>query len=530
MSIWKKLYQAYEEKNCEKFNQLRKQLSQKEKDSPYFSYYASLKAKICPQQNKKWKILLKWKTIKCPSCWSPLTLSDYNQEQIKKLKNWAKQVVFVCNYCWNSFSYSKTPFKTIFSWYSVWDEININWKNYKLAWAVKYEWTYNEIWDSSWTLEYIEWLAYDDKWEIYYISESRSKDNWWTYDELEISKKTNFPFVIKNTHNSSIETDSWNKNIDEIDEVKVVSLIWELNKWYKIWENVKLRNFWQYNLEEEKGDNSIERNLYKNVFTDKWIINKIPKDFNKIFWNVTFNSLAEKDSILTTSILFPSLLGILGGIFYLIFIKYLIWIENRNLILILSFIFSIWFPLILLKPFSFNSNNYKELKYLLYSISLTAIFWGTLTYYFFGRFPDKYKTKVNRYKNHILPNWNYEYKFNNFIYNTQFVRSYDYGGKKYKQQILQWMYFSINNKKDQEMFKYFINNIEWIFNKLKTPVKFYTCINKNSKNKFLCKNKNIDNNWKSLDYYYNPSYTTISAIIPNIQEDLIVKYHRWFEK
>jgi hypothetical protein len=59
MSIWKQLYQARENKDCNTFNTLFNQLSDEDKSSPYFSYYASLKAKLCPQQNKKNKILLK---------------------------------------------------------------------------------------------------------------------------------------------------------------------------------------------------------------------------------------------------------------------------------------------------------------------------------------------------------------------------------------------------------------------------------------------------------------------------------------
>jgi len=316
MSIWKQLYQAYQEKNCQKFENLWKQLTKEDKSSPYFSYYASLKAKLCPQQNKKWKILLKWKVIKCPSCWAPLTLSDYNKEQIKKLKDWTIQVTFICNFCWNKFSYSKTPFKSIFSNYSIWDEVKINWKKYKLAWAVKYKWTYNETWEWTWRLEYIEWLAYDKKWEVYYISESRSKDFYWTYDEFEVSKKVNFPFVIQDISYSEIETNKWIEQIDETDEVKVISLIWELNKSYKIWEKVKLWKFQNYNLEEETRNNYIERNLYKNVFVKEfWDNTRIKYDMQEIEYN---NYIIKA---VLTILLFLFLFYILFNIFIVNFMK-----------------------------------------------------------------------------------------------------------------------------------------------------------------------------------------------------------------
>jgi hypothetical protein len=53
MTIWQKLYQAYQEKDCEKFEELRKTLSNKDKDSLYFSYYESLRVKICSENTKK---------------------------------------------------------------------------------------------------------------------------------------------------------------------------------------------------------------------------------------------------------------------------------------------------------------------------------------------------------------------------------------------------------------------------------------------------------------------------------------------
>jgi hypothetical protein len=53
MSIWKKLYQAYENKNCKKFKQLWANLSENDKNSPYFSKYQSLYSKLCPPTDKK---------------------------------------------------------------------------------------------------------------------------------------------------------------------------------------------------------------------------------------------------------------------------------------------------------------------------------------------------------------------------------------------------------------------------------------------------------------------------------------------
>ena len=93
MSIWKQLYQAYENKYCNTFKKLWANLSEEDKNSPYFSKYQSLLSKLCPPDNKKWKILLKWKTIKCPHCGSPISKSTFNLESIKNLNKDKKQLI-----------------------------------------------------------------------------------------------------------------------------------------------------------------------------------------------------------------------------------------------------------------------------------------------------------------------------------------------------------------------------------------------------------------------------------------------------
>ena len=267
MSIWKQLYQAYENKDCNTFKQLWSNLSPEDKNSPYFSKYQSLYSKLCPPSDKKWKILLKWKTIKCPHCGAWISKSTFNLESIKKLKEWTKQVDFVCNYCWTKFTWSKKPFKNIFSDYTVGKKVEINWNTYKIAWWVKYKWWYHETWEWNGKLEYIEWLAYDKKWELFYISESRAQNNEWTYDEIEISKKVNFPFVIEDYDNYNIKTNKWDYLTKEIDTVRITEIYGEVNKWYKIWEEITIYNFEDYSLEIEKTENWIERNLYQRVNT-----------------------------------------------------------------------------------------------------------------------------------------------------------------------------------------------------------------------------------------------------------------------
>ncbi len=283
MSIWKELYQAYENKDCNKFKVIWTNLSDEDKNGPYFSKYQSLYSNLCPSSNKKWKILLKWKTIKCPHCGSGISKSTFNLESIKKLKQWAKIINFVCNYCGTDFTWSKKPFKTIFSDYTVWKEIKIKWNTYKLSWAVKYKWTYKEIWEWGWYLKYVEWLAYNEKWELFYISESRSKDDYWTYDSIEISKKVNFPFVIFNYDDYSIKTNLWTFENKETDTIKVSEIYGEVNKSYKIWEEIKIYNFQDYSLEIEATDNGIERNLYQRV----WKIKSNQKEHTSETWDIS---------------------------------------------------------------------------------------------------------------------------------------------------------------------------------------------------------------------------------------------------
>jgi len=276
MSIWKELYQAYEEKNCDKFKKLWKNLTEEDKKSLYFSKYQSLYSKLCPPSDKKWKILLKWKVIKCPHCGSWISKSEFNLESIKKLKKWIKQIDFVCNYCGTKFTWSKKPFKSIFSDYSVGKKIEIDLIEYKIAWWVKYKGKYYEE-GSWWILEYIEWLAYDEKWEIYYIAESRAKDDEWVYDSLEMSKKVSFPFLIKKYDSRKIYVENGSYSVKEVDDVEVVEVYGEVNKWYKIWEKVKIYNFDDYSLEIEKTENGVERNLYKkawinNITNNNWSI------------------------------------------------------------------------------------------------------------------------------------------------------------------------------------------------------------------------------------------------------------------
>lgn len=269
MSIWNNLYEAYKEKDNNKFDEYWAKLTEEDKKSTYFSYYYSLKNKISPDTKKKWKIMIKWKVLKCPNCGSKLELSDYNRKQINKLKNGEKQVNFICTYCWTNFSFSDKPFKSLFSDYSIWKEVEIEKKKLKISWAVRYKWTYMES-DGWGKLEYIEWLAYDKNGEIYYISESIATDNeWWIYKGTEITKKVNFPFLVRSISIYNIKTDKWDYSVKEYDQVKVVQVYWNVNKWYKILEKVELYNFSNYTLEIERTANWVERNLYKKV--NNWL-------------------------------------------------------------------------------------------------------------------------------------------------------------------------------------------------------------------------------------------------------------------
>jgi len=392
MSIWKQLYQAYENKDCNLFKKLWSNLSNEDKNSPYFSKYQSLFSKLCPTSNKKWKILIKWKTIKCPHCWANISKSSFNLESIKKLKQGQRNITFICNNCWTKFSWTKTPFKSIFSNYSIWQEIKIKWDTYKLAWAIKYIWKYNENWEWWGKLKYIEWLAYNKKWELFYISESRATDIEWIYEEIEISKKINFPFVIKNYDNYYITTDWWNYNIKEIDEVQVLEVFWEVNKSYKIWERIQIYNFQNYSLEIEATNNGIERNLYQKV-------NSYNNPLNFLSWIIPNQN------------------------------------TNQNKISIYISLFIIWFFIVFpfIKMFTFNILTWMEK-------------------------PKKIEKRITIKQKNNIWTWNFEYKFFHPLTKINYIKSYDYGWKKYKKNKLEWFKFSIQNNKDKILFIKFLNN------------------------------------------------------------------------
>ncbi len=435
MSTWSKIYQAYEEKNCEQLKKLFWQLTEKDKESPYFSEYWSLYVKQCWEKKQKWKISFKWKNIKCPHCGSSITKSIYNNESIKKyIQNWKKwEVELICNYCGTKFLWSPTKFKSLFTDYKIGQEVEINSKKYKISWWVKYRWNYLEDGEYG-SLEYIEWLAYDEKWELFYISESLATDDEWEiYKDIEVSQKVNFPFVVKTYNSVSVKTDKWNFLVNEYDEVEVVAVSWEVNKSYKIWEKIKIYAFRDYNLEIERWENNVERNLYKNIYEE---------DFNDLFSsNWILNSFSYNTSYLK---------GKEGT--YSLFMFYMFIILYSLFILIPTSLFFIivWIIIYLFIPESIKDRfkNINYVKYIwiaLFSVLIFFIIWIWLFY-------EKvdYKKPLKEVSN--IENWNYVYKFSNPInFSNEVIWTYTYG-TKYANGSVKWFKFSIQDSSDKEVF------------------------------------------------------------------------------
>jgi len=70
------------------------------------------------------------------------------------------------------------------------------------------------------------------------------------------------------------------------------------------------------------------------------------------------------------------------------------------------------------------------------------------------------KTIYEIKKQNSIWTWNFEYKLNHPIKNKKdrYIRSYDYGWKKYEATTLEWLKFSILDNKDKELFFKFTKN------------------------------------------------------------------------
>jgi len=183
---------------------------------------------------------------------------------------------------------------------------------------------------------------------------------------------------------------------------------------------------------------------------------------------------------------------------------------------------SYFFGVLFLTVFvSFFLSLYKHLMswimFLFFGIGYFIVF---STFYYK---PEDYGTKIWYYESHPISTWKYEYKFYRQIYDTNYHKKYDYGWVWYRQKVLDGFYFSVNNKKDKEMFKYFLSHKDEIVNSWKKPFAYHTVVD------YVNWKKNLDVDNNGVDILTKKKYR-ITNKIETSDNDLIVRYKRWYEK
>jgi len=228
-----------------------------------------------------------WKTIKCPHCWANLALTEDNRKVIENFKSWdLKELNLKCSYCNTEFKWNTKWLKSLYLNISVWNEITLDNKKYRVSWWVRYIWNWKTI--NSWSLEYIERILIDEKWDTYYLSESKA---WWNEDweswieyQTEISRKIVPDFNIWELSQNSIIINNNNYRITEICEVIAKEVYGENSKSFTIWEKIttfRLNYNWKdYIFEQEETNNQKELWIYHT-----WEVN----DRDLRSWNIGYS-------------------------------------------------------------------------------------------------------------------------------------------------------------------------------------------------------------------------------------------------
>ena len=309
--IIKKLYDAYIKKDLESMKSLIDEWKKIDTNNSYLKKYESLydklnstKENIDSSEEKIVKFW--WKTIKCTHCWSNLSLTENNKKVLEDYTAWiTKELKFKCNYCATEFSWNDKWLKPIYLNISVWQEITLDNKKYRVSGGVRYIWSWQT--GNSWKLEYIERILIDDKWDTYYLSESKA---YWQEDgesgveyQTEISRKIVPDFNLWELSEYKIFID-WNScNITEVCSVVAIEAYWENSKSYTIWEEIttyQLKYKWKdYVFEKEKTNSQQEIWVYHT-----WEVN----DRQLKNWNIGYNSLKLNNSFFGKTIVFSILL------------------------------------------------------------------------------------------------------------------------------------------------------------------------------------------------------------------------------
>lgn len=289
--IVQELYWAYVDKNLDLMKSLLEEWKSIEPNNSYLKKYEALYDKLNFWETKSIDnkiIQFWWKTIKCPHCWANLSLSENNKKVIQDFKAWnTKELNFKCQYCNTDFKWNEEWLKPLYLNISVWQEITLDNKKYRVSGWVRYIWNWKTR--NHWKLEYIERILIDDKWDTYYLSESKAWwSEWWeTWIEYqtEISRKIIPDFNLWELSENNVFINSKIYNITEICNVRVSQTYWENSKSYTIWEEVityQLNYNWKdYIFEKEQTNSQKEIWVYHT-----WEIND--KDLRN--WNIWYNT------------------------------------------------------------------------------------------------------------------------------------------------------------------------------------------------------------------------------------------------
>lgn len=312
--IIQELYSAYVKKDLVLMKSLLDEWKIIDANNPYLKKYEWLYDKLNSwwENNSKEEKIVQfwWKTIKCPHCGSNLSLSENNKKVIEDFKAWnSKELNFKCKYCNTEFKWSETWLKPLYLNISVWNEITLDNKKYRVSWGARYIWNWQTR--NSWKLEYIERILIDDKWDTYYLSESKA---WWNEGwesgieyQTEISRKIVPDFNLWELSENNVVINWSNHNITEICNVKVLEVYWENSKSFTIWEEIityQLNYSWKdYVFEKEKTKSQVEVWVYHT-----WEVND--KDLRS--WNIWYtqtnlanNSIIKVLLFLLISFLIP---------------------------------------------------------------------------------------------------------------------------------------------------------------------------------------------------------------------------------
>lgn len=271
----KEVYSLYTIGDYIRANELNEAILTKEPGNMYAAKYKSiLLKKVSPETGWK-KAYIGWIGLKCPHCESKIALSALNEDQQKKISN--KDILNLpikCPYCHTEFILQNQTESSLL-WLKVWYIGTIDDKKYRITGYVKYvgKWTEYIGWslDSTWRLEYLEWILLSEKNEFLYLSESISIYDWEEEIEFELSKKITPTFSLE--VQNSIKVNGEILENYENNSVTIKSVYGENSKSYTIGEKVELTAFGvsglNYVCEEEWAWTQKEIGVYATKIVSK---------------------------------------------------------------------------------------------------------------------------------------------------------------------------------------------------------------------------------------------------------------------